>query len=151
MKIIKTEQKLFNHNYYLQLREIINNDSNSGYQPTKFSYFLEKKLIQLGIAEILEIINSVFSLIEVIFYIITTYTFPENNKFQINTNNVITKIETIFLIYFILHYVLRLYIIQDKITFILDFINLIDISVCILLIIVRYNFVSDDTKYFFRL
>ena len=151
MKIIKTEHKLFNHNYYLQLREIINNDSNSSYQPTKFSYFLEKKLIQLGIAEILEIINSVFSLIEVIFYIITTYTFPENNKFQINTNNVITKIETIFLIYFILHYVLRLYIIQDKITFILDFINLIDISVCILLIIVRYNFVSEDTKYFFRL
>ena len=29
--------------------------------------------------------------------------------------------------------------------------NLIDISVCILLIIVRYNFVTDDTKYFLRL
>ena len=71
---------LFDHNYQKQLSSLIILQSyenrNKSLYLTYFSYKLDKFLTQNRISDIFDAINSVFSLIVSIFYIISTYTNP---------------------------------------------------------------------------
>ena len=121
MFLFDSKTNVFDHQYSKEIKEIIKDDSLRALQQTHFSYILDKKLTQNGIGEILELINCAFTFIEVIFYIVSTYTFPENSKTDKNTNNTINLLETIFLIYFIFHLILRFYVCQNRVSFFFDF------------------------------
>ena len=146
--------KLFDHNYRKELSTLIHQSYESGNRSsyiTNFSYKLDKFLNQNRISDIFDIINSIFSLIISIFYIITTYTYPEITETQKRTNRYLDIIETIFLIYIILHYLLRLYCSQNRILYILDIFNLVDIASFICLILAKQDFVKyTDIGYYLR-
>ena len=112
MFVYKGKAKIFDHSYSKELSNVIHQSYETGIKPANhknLSYSLEKFLTQSGLGDILDSINGVSSFIEGLFYIISTYTFPETSNKNKSINNVIQIIETIFLIYFILHYFLRIY------------------------------------------
>ena len=151
MFLFDSKTNVFDHQYSKEIKEIIKDDSLRALQQTHFSYILDKKLTQNGIGEILELINCAFTFIEVIFYIVSTYTFPEYSKADKNTNNIINLLETIFLIYFIFHLILRFYVCQNRFSFFFDFPNLIDILFIITIIIAHQHFLSDSDEYIMRM
>ena len=152
MKVIEGKTKVFNHQYKKDVRDIINNEGKiKNIQQTHFSYILDKLITQSGIGEILDIINCVLTFTEVIFYIVSTYTYPEQNQTHKNTNRIINVIESIYLIYFIFHLILRFYISQNRFYFFFYLVNLVDISSIICIIFSRHTFIDENNKYFMRL
>ena len=124
MFVYKGKAKIFDHSYSKELSNLIHQSYQVGIKPANhknLSYALEKFLTQSGIGDILDLLNGIFSLVEGIFYVISTYTFPEISSKNKQINSVIEFIETIFLVYFILHYFLRIYCSQNRILFIFDF------------------------------
>ena len=154
MFVYEGKAKIFDHSYSKELSNVIHQSYETGIKASNhknISYILEKFIIQSGLGDILDTINGIFSGIIAISYIISTYTFPEISHRQQNINNVINIIETIFLIYFIIHYALRLYCSQNKIIFFFNFLNLIDITSSIFLILSKQEFAKNNNYgYFFR-
>ena len=154
MYVYKGKAKIFDHSYSKELSNIIYQSYETGIKPSNqknLSYILEKYIIQSGLGDILDLINGICSFIESIFYVISTYTFPEITEKQHDINHVLNFIETIFLIYFIVHYALRLYCSQNRIIFFFSFTNLLDIASSICLILSKQSFaVHEDSGYFFR-
>ena len=154
MFIYKGKLKVFDHSYSKELSKIIHQDYEIGIKPSNhknISYRLEKFLILNGISDVLSLINGILSFIESIFYIISTYTFPETSKAKTKINDVIETLETAFLVYFIAHFVLRLYCSQNRILFFFDLINFIDLVSSIFLILSQQDFAKyEDYGYFFR-
>ena len=154
MFIYEGKTKLFDHNYAKELSTLIHQSYEQGSRSsyvTTFSYKLEKFLNINRISDILDIINSIFSLIVSIFYIISTYTYPEVTNTQKKTNYYLGVIETIFLVYFILHYILRLYCSQNRIIFVLDLLNIADIASSVCLILSKQGFAQGtNAGYFLR-
>ena len=154
MFIYKGKLKIFDHSYSKELEKIIHQDYEIGIKPSNhknISYRLEKFLLINGISDILGLINGVLSLIESIFYIISTYTFPETTKTKQKINDVLEKLETAFLIYFISSFVLRLYCSQNRILFCFNLVNFIDILSSICLILSQMEFAKyEEYGYFFR-
>ena len=146
MFLFHSKTNVYDHQYSKELRDIIKSDSLRGIQQKHFSYILDNALTQSGIGEILEIINCVFTFIEVVFYIVSTYTYPEIHNNLKKTNHLIDIIEMIFLIYFIFHFVLRFYTCQSRFLFFFDLPNLIDLSFIICIIISRNKFLSDNVS-----
>ena len=157
MFVYHGKAKIFDHSYVKELSNLIHQSYEAGNKSsnhTNFSYILEKLLSQSPAGEVLDSINCSFTFVEAIFYIISTYTYPEPDKIssQAKTNKIIEIIETVFLIYFILHYLLRLYCSQSRILFMLDIINLVDISSIICIILSRQSFAQKkDADYFLRM
>ena len=154
MFVYDGKTKLFDHNYTKELSTLIHQSYESGNKSsyiTNFSYKLDKFLIQTRISDIFDIINSILSLIVSIFYIISTYTFPEETEIQKRTNKYLDIIETIFLVYFIIHYFLRLYCSQNRFLYILDLFNFVDITSFICLILSKQDFVKfNQAGYYLR-
>ena len=154
MFIYKGKLKIFDHSYSKELSKIIHQDYEIGITPTNhknISYRLEKFLFLNGVSDILGLINGILSLIEAIFYIISTYTFPETSDRKKDINDLIQKLETAFLIYFISHFFLRLYCSQNRILFCFNLINFIDIVSSICLILSMQSFAKyEEYGYFFR-
>ena len=155
MFVYKGKAKIFDHSYSKELSNVIHQSYETGTKPANhknLSYALEKFLTQSGLGDILDSINGISSFIEGLFYIISTYTFPETSSKNKSINNVIQIIETIFLIYFILHYFLRIYCSQNRILFIFDLINLVDIASSVCLIISQRDFAKNtNVGYFLRM
>ena len=152
MYLIEGNTNVFTHQYQKEVREMINNEGLvKNVQQTHFSYILDKLLTTSGAGEILDLINCSFTFIEVIFYIVSTYTYPEMKNQHRKTNNVIDIIETIFIIYFTFHFILRFYVSQSRFYFFFELNNLVDLSSIICIIFSRQNIVSDNNKYFMRL
>ena len=152
MYLIEGNTNVFTHQYQKEVREMINNEGLvKNVQQTHFSYILDKLLTTSGAGEILDLINCSFTFIEVIFYIVSTYTYPEMKDQHRKTNNVIDIIETIFIIYFTFHFILRFYVSQSRFYFFFELNNLVDLSSIICIIFSRQNIVSDNNKYFMRL
>ena len=138
MFIYTGKLKVFDHSYSKELSKIIHQDYEIGIKPSNhknISYRLEQFLVLNGISDILSLINGILSLIESIFYIISTYTFPETSNSKEKINELIEDLETAFLIYFIAHFFLRLYCSQNRILFCFNLINFIDLvsSICLIL------------------
>ena len=153
MFVYDGKAKIFDHSYSKELTNIIHQSYETGINPSNhknISYILDKFIAQSGLGDILVIINALFSAIESLFYILSTYTFPEDESYKHDINHVLEIIETIFLVYFILHFVLRLYCSQNKIIFFFNFINLIDIASSICLILAQSDFAkTSNSGYFF--
>ena len=145
---------LFDHNYPKELSTLIHQSYENGNKSsyiTNFSYKLDKFLNQNRISDIFDTINSIFSLIVSIFYIISTYTHPERTQTHKRTNYYLDIIETIFLIYFIIHYFLRFYCSQNRIIYILELFNLVDIASSICLILSKQEFAKHSSAgYYLR-
>ena len=91
MFIYRGKLKIFDHSYSKELSKIIHQDYEIGITRSNhknISYRLEKFLILNGVSDILGLINGILSLIEAIFYIISTYTFPETTKRKKNIKNI---------------------------------------------------------------
>ena len=155
MFLYKGKLKLFDHSYSKKLSKMIQEEYEIGIKPSNhknISYKLEKFLILSGVSDVLDIINSILSLIESIFYVISTYTFPEVSSSQITINKNIQQSEIIFLVYFIAHFALRFYCSQNKILFLLNIVNFIDLASSICLILAQQDFSQDQSsQYFFRM
>ena len=154
MLVYGGKTNLFDHNYSKKLSTLIlqsyENGNKSSYI-TNFSYKLDKFLNQNRISDIFDAINSIFSLIVSIFYIISTYTNPEKTQTQRRTNYYLDILETIFLVYFIIHYLLRLYCSQNRVIFILELFNVVDIASSICLILSKQDFAkSSSAGYYLR-
>ena len=154
MFVYEGKTKLFDHNYSKELSNLIHQSYELGNKSsfiTNFSYKLDKFLNQNRISDIFDLINSLFSLIVSIFYIISTYTYPETTEVRKRANYYLDILETIFLVYFIAHYFLRLYCSQNRIIFIFEIFNLVDIASSICLILSKQHFAkSSSTGYYFR-
>ena len=118
---------------------------------THYSYLLDKFLMRTGIDEILEIINFILTFILIVFYIISTYTYPEITNYKKGVNNAIELIEIFIWSVLVFHFILKFYISSSRLLFIFDFINLIDYSSLILIILAKTKYLSYNTKFFFRL
>ena len=154
MFIYKGNLKIFDHSYSKELSKIIHQDYEIGIKPTNhknISYRLEKFLMLNGISDILGLINGILSLIETIFYIISTYTFPETSDTKTKINNCIQTMEIAFLVYFIAHFILRIYCSQNRILFCFNLINFVDIvsSICIILSMQEFA-KHEEAGYFLR-
>ena len=145
---------LFNHKYSREIQRILQNDLEEikfSDNHSHFSYFLGKQLNQTGAGEILEIINILISTILIIFYIISTYTYPEHETYYKNINKNMELIEIYLCVILAIHAVLKFYISQSRLLFIFDYINFIDYSSIICIFLSKTKFISYNYKFFFRL
>jgi potassium large conductance calcium-activated channel subfamily M alpha protein 1 len=121
--------------------EIKNNNNN----------ILDKKLNSSGLGDIFEIINCSITFIIIIFYIISTYTYPPLSSTYNKINNTIENIELYLITFLILHFILKFYVSQQRLLFILELTSLVDISTIIMIVLSNTKFISYKAKYFFRL
>ena len=145
---------IYSHEYSRQLQRAIEEDGDDHRFSdihTHYSYLLDKFLMRTGIDEILEIINFILTFILIVFYIISTYTYPEITNYKKGVNNAIELIEIFIWSVLVFHFILKFYISSSRLLFIFDFINLIDYSSLILIILAKTKYLSYNTKFFFRL
>ncbi len=145
---------IYSHEYSRQLQRAIEEDGDDHRFSdihTHYSYMLDKFLMRTGIDEILEIINFILTFFLIVFYIISTYTYPEITNYKKGVNNTIELIEIFIWAILVFHFILKFYISSSRLIFIFDFINLIDSSSLILIILAKTKYLSYNTKFFFRL
>jgi hypothetical protein len=93
MLIYTGANTIFNHQYKKELHDLLSKDE-ANIKNTKYPTF-DKKINSSGIPDILEIINFCLTIILIIFYILSTYTYPETshikkkNKFNNGTYRII--------------------------------------------------------------
>ena len=154
MLVYKGKTKLFDHSYTKELSYIIKRsyDENKKISlETNISYKLEKFLTQHKVLEVLDILNCVFSTIVTIFYIISTYTHPEDTNLDKKMNKFMNVIETFIISYFILHYLLRLFCSQNRVITFFEILNLLDVIIIVSLILTKLKFIKDSSvEYYIR-
>ena len=136
---------IYSHEYSRQLQRAIEEDGDDHRFSdihTHYSYLLDKFLMRTGIDEILEIINFILTFILIVFYIISTYTYPEITSYKKDVNNTIELVEIFIWAILVFHFILKFYISSSRLLFIFDFINLIDYSSLILIILAKTKYLS---------
>ena len=155
MFIYKGKTKIFDHSYSRELSNAINQSYKSGIKVSNHkncSFYLDKFITTSGIGDILYSINGILSVIEAIFYIISTYTMPETSYNKQRINHFIDVVETFFLVFFLLHYLLSICCSQNRLLFIFNLINLIDIVSSVCLFISKLGFAeAANSGYFLRM
>ena len=145
---------IYSHEYSRQLQRAIEEDGDDHRFSdihTHYSYLLDKFLMRTGIDEILEIINFILTLILIVFYIISTYTYPEITSYKKDVNNTIELIEIFIWAILVFHFILKFYVSSSRLIFIFEFVNLIDCTSLIFIILAKTKYLSYNTKFFFRL
>ena len=153
MIIYTGASSLYKHDYTLQLQNILLEDSDDSSFENKhssFSYILEKFLHTSGVGDIFEIINAILTFMLIIFYVISTYTYPETSDSLKSINKNINVIEIYVCLVLIIHFVIKFYSCQSRIYFMFDLICIVDYSTIVCIIIAQQKFVSEETKYFLR-
>jgi len=143
---------LFNHEYKRELRELVtkSEENNKSTENKNFSFILEKKLNSSGVGDIFEIINICITIIIIIFYILSTYTYPPTSDLFKKINDITETIELYIVIFLIFHFILRLYTVQQKLIFLSELTTLVDILSIVMIILSKTNYFSYNVKYFFR-
>ena len=149
MLIYTGANTIFNHQYKKELHDLLSKDE-ANIKNTKSPTF-DKKINSSGIPDILEIINFCLTIILIIFYILSTYTYPETSHIKKKINSITEHIELYIVIYLIAHFLLKLYMNQQKIIFLLEFSTLIDIASIIMIIFSKTDYISYEHKFFFRI
>ena len=152
MLIYEGKTKIFDHSYYKELTNLIKKSYEEGghsSHTTNFSYKLEKILTQHKILEALDILNCIFSAVIAIFYIISTYTNPENTTMDKRANKFMNIIETILILYFIIHYLLRLFCSQNRIVTFFELLNLVDLIIIICLILCKQDSIEKSYVFYY--
>ena len=152
MLVYEGKTKIFDHSYYKELTNLIKKSYEAGghsSHTTNFSYKLEKFLTQNKILEALDILNCIFSAVIAIFYIISTYTNPENTTMDKRANKFMNIIETILILYFIIHYLLRLFCSQNRIVTFFELLNLVDLIIIICLILCKQDSIEKSYVFYY--
>ena len=151
MLVYEGKTKIFDHSYYKELTNLIKKSYEGGHSShtTNFSYKLEKFLTQNKILEALDILNCIFSAVIAIFYIISTYTNPENTTMDKRANKFMNIIETILILYFIIHYLLRLFCSQNRIVTFFELLNLVDLIIIICLILCKQDSIEKSYVFYY--
>ena len=152
MLVYEGKTKIFDHSYYKELTHLIKKSYEEGghsSHTTNFSYKLEKFLTQNKILEALDILNCIFSAVIAIFYIISTYTNPENTTMDKRANKFMNIIETILILYFIIHYLLRLFCSQNRIVTFFELLNLVDLIIIICLILCKQDSIEKSYVFYY--
>ena len=152
MLVYEGKTKIFDHSYYKELTNLIKKSYEEGghsSHTTNFSYKLEKFLTQNIILEALDILNCIFSAVIAIFYIISTYTNPENTTMDKRANKFMNIIETILILYFIIHYLLRLFCSQNRIVTFFELLNLVDLIIIICLILCKQDSIEKSYVFYY--
>ena len=152
MLVYEGKTKIFDHSYYKELTNLIKKSYEEGghsSHTTNFSYKLEKFLTQHKILEALDILNCIFSAVIAIFYIISTYTNPENTTMDKRANKFMNIIETILILYFIIHYLLRLFCSQNRIVTFFEILNLVDLIIIICLILCKQDSIEKSYVFYY--
>ena len=149
MLIYTGANTLFNHEYKKELHNLLSKDDDINKNPKEQN--LDKKINSSGIGNILEIINFCLTFILVVFYVLSTYTYPENSDVKKKINSTTDQIELYIVIYLSLHFLLKVYITKQKILFLLEFANLIDIASIVMIILSKTKHISYSLKFFFRI
>ena len=152
MLVYEGKTKIFDHSYYKELTNLIKKSYEEGghsSHTTNFSYKLEKFLTQNKILEALDILNCIFSAVIAIFYIISTYTNPENTTMDKRANKFMNIIETILILYFIIHYLLRLFCSQNRIVTFFEILNLVDLIIIICLILCKQDSIEKSYVFYY--
>ena len=149
MLIYTGANTIFNHEYKKELQNILSKDTDIIKNPKEPTF--DKKINSSGAGDILEIINFCLTIILVIFYILSTYTYPENSEVKKNINKITDIIELYIVIFLILHFLLKLYINKQKILFLLELMTFVDVSSIVMIILSKTDFISYDIKFFFRI
>ena len=152
MLVYEGKTKIFDHSYYKELTNLIKKSYEEGghsSHTTNFSYKLEKFLTQNKILEALDILNCIFSAVIAIFYIISTYTNPENTTMDKRANKFMNIIETILILYFIIHYLLRLFCSQNRIVTFFEILNLADLIIIICLILCKQDSIEKSYVFYY--
>ncbi len=145
---------IYSHEYSRQLQRAIEEDGDDHRFSdihTHYSYMLDKFLMRTGIDEILEIINFILTFFLIVFYIISTYTYPEITNYKKGVNNTIELIEIFIWAILVFHFILKFYVSSSRLIFIFEFVNLIDCISLIFIILAKTKYLSYNTKFFFRL
>ena len=145
---------LFKHEYTKEIQNLLEKDDDENKSTefhSHFSYILEKKLISSGLGDIFEIINYSITFIIIIFYIISTYTYPPLSSTYNKINSTIENIELYLLTFLSLHFILKFYVSQQRLLFILELTTLVDVSSILMIILSNTKVLSYNAKYFFRL
>ena len=152
MLIYEGKTKIFDHSYYKELTNLIKKSYEEGghsSHTTNFSYKLEKILTQHKILEALDILNCIFSAVIAIFYIISTYTNPENTTMDKRANKFMNIIETILILFYIIHYLLRLFCSQNRIVTFFELLNLVDLIIIICLILCKQDSIEKSYVFYY--
>ena len=152
MLVYEGKTKIFDHSYYKELTNLIKKSYEEGghsSHTTNFSYKLEKFLTQNKILEALDMLNCIFSAVIAIFYIISTYTNPENTTMDKRANKFMNIIETILILYFIIHYLLRLFCSQNRIVTFFELLNLVDLIIIICLILCKQDSIEKSYVFYY--
>ena len=152
MLVYEGKAKIFDHSYYKELTNLIKKSYEEGghsSHTTNFSYKLEKFLTQNKILEALDILNCIFSAVIAIFYIISTYTNPENTTMDKRANKFMNIIETILILFFIIHYLLRLFCSQNRIVTFFELLNLVDLIIIICLILCKQDSIEKSYVFYY--
>ena len=145
---------LFRHEYTKEIQNLLEKDEEENKNTenhSNFSYVLEKKINSSGVGDILEIINCSLTFLMLLFYVISTYTYPPLSQIHTKINTILEEIELYFIAFFIFHFILKFYMSQQRILFLLELTTLVDISSIIMVIFSQTKFITDNAKYFFRL
>ena len=154
MMVYTGVNSLYRHEYIKEIQNLLEKEEEENKNTenhSNFSYLLEKKINSSGVGDIFEITNCSLTFLMLIFYVISTYTYPPLTKINNEINMILQKIEIYFIAFFIFHFVLKFYISQQRILFLLELTTLVDISSIIMIIFSQTKFITDNVKYFFRL
>ena len=149
MLIYTGANTIFNHEYKKELHDLLSKDEEI--KKNAKAQTLDKKINSSGISDILEIINFCLTIILIIFYILTTYTYPETNDIKKKINTITDQIELYIVIFLSLHFLLKLYTNQQKMIFLLELTTVVDIASIVMLIFLKTDYISFEIKFFFRI
>ena len=154
MLVYKGLNRVFIHNDIEKIRQLIESDYDvftSNHANSNVSYKVEKYLAATGLSDLLDIINCFISFIMILFYIISTYTYPdEGNDTFIMLNNLANTIEIFLCIYLISHLALRVYTSQNRIFYIFSLESLVDSGTIIAILLAKQTFIPYDYQYYLR-
>ena len=149
MLIYTGANTIFNHEYKKELQELISKEEQKEKKQNEEG--INQKINSSILMDILEMINCTLTTGIVIFYILSTYTYPEKSETNKKINLVINKIEIYMVIFFGVHFIFKLWVNQQKISFLLELTTLVDIVTIFMISFAKTDYISYRYKFFFRI
>ena len=150
MFVYRGKLNLYDHEYTKKLQYALRNDLEET-KPSNIQRVLDKVMYQTGINYIFESLNCLLTFILIIFYILSTYTYPATDSVKASINEKVNLIEIFICSIIVFHYVLKCYISQSRLNFVLDYFNFIDLATVLCILFAQADFVNENVKYFLRL
>lgn len=154
MYIFEGKNELYDHEYLKEIQKVLQDDGEESKLDDgkiTFSLTFYRFLQETGMLEIFEIINFALTFVLILFYIISTYTYPEDSTFKEKTNSAIDSIEFYILLILFIHFIIKFYVSQSRFLFMFEYVTIVDYSTIICIFIANLSFPSEDFQYFLRM